>query len=458
MKLPDMEKLIYLRSFHKDVSNLPVTHDRVHDFYQALMTEMFRFVGSDARKYPTCFKECIKACKTTKISKAVSWSSWYEFPRLVGTMEKNERHIRYTELLHIPCASTLLMAFAMRDVILHDKIKENDKVCRFLEDFHCLHYAATAIYSFEKGCRQEILTLDQPWRLNSTFQRKPDWVFEQSTEQQGPAPRNEATTSSNSDRVEEHPLPNPEPSGAQSGGGESSRGQMPLPAAPEPTSTLVRDVHNQVTRAEAMELVRPFLDQLQMGNDNAAIQRRLGEVLTEEIVRVLPAAAKNILSAWASKLNNTTLLDWLWRAREDVLVFEWTVRYTEPTPDDWRSYHSAHAAFYEMDLWIDRVSEASIRRPLRAHMERLRNIFDHRERAHKEETLNRMETMQREIASEMTRLSDLLATPRPAEEPPAGPSEGADDDGAGEAERETARQRKKRKKGKKRAYDEMAEE
>ncbi|OPB46649.1 hypothetical protein A0O28_0067730 [Trichoderma guizhouense] len=173
---------------------------------------------------------------------------------------------------------------------------------------------------------------------------------------------------------------------------------------PAPTSvltlrpTMVRETLKEVFREDIMMQLQPLLDRLKSENWNGIIQEDIKRVLTEKNVRVLPSLAKNMLNMWATRSHNGVLLSWLEQARDDVDVFQWTERFTEPAAPAWTNPQSAHSVFHDLDAIIARVPQLDLRGLLQAKMSTLRDIFDQQEKSHKEEMLHRVDSLQVDIA------------------------------------------------------------
>lgn len=375
---------------------------------------------------------------------AASWNTWEGFSYFLDKMEQVERLTRHTNKLHCPLATYLVVAIALQQVMLYGRIGENDKVSRFLSDFGCHNTAATAIYFYEMDYRQEILTLDQEWDMTPfAIQRPPNQIINQldagTLYQTLPTSRNQApneviilddeqdTVKRESPvahrspghrhefRVEEaaRPVPAPVPAPMPT----SIPLPMPVPVQvpaqitmpisvpnPAPTSvltsrpTMVRETLKEVFRGDIMMQLQPLLDRLKSENWNGIIQEDIKRVLTEKNVRVLPSLAKNMLHMWATRSQNEMLLSWLEQARDDVDVFQWTERFTEPAAPAWTNPQSAHSVFHDLDAIVARVPQLDLRGLLQAKMSTLRDIFDQQEKSHKEEMLHRVDSLQVDIA------------------------------------------------------------
>ncbi|RFU75621.1 hypothetical protein TARUN_6622 [Trichoderma arundinaceum] len=417
-------------------------------------------------------------CKETAAFKATGWNGWDGFPTLLKVMEKTERLTRHTQMLHCPSAPILMVAIAMQQVLLYDKIGNYDKVSHFLRDFDCHNKAATAIYYYEMNYRQEILTLDQPWDMASSVQCVPAQSIEQpeatAADEGMPTSRNDATIEvitlddDDEEEEEEEELVKLEPSVAHQGEAFRQRGhEEPMPLAirrplsvpisvPTPMAvpmpSLVRETHKQVFRADIMEHLQPLLDRLKSESWNGVIQREIMQVLTDKNVKVLTTAAKSILSMWAAKSDNTALLSWLEQARDDVEVFQWTERYIESAPSAWLNSQSAHTVFRDLDAMIAGIPQSTIRVPLGAKMNVLRDIFDRQEKSHKEETLNSVERLRMELAQLHNQMAESKQTN-------AWPINGFDDEMDVDAaptpkkDKPKAENKKKKKKGEKKVYE-----
>lgn len=158
----------------------PATRERVHAFYASLMDAMFLFVGVDSNKYPECFEVCIDVCKDTDMYKATSWYSWEGLRCFMRIMGKTDALTRRSNLLHCPAAPDLMVVIALEQVVLYGKMGPRSKISDFLRDFDCYDKAASVIYYFQKGNRQETLTLDQPWDLVPRLQHPPTRLIDQS--------------------------------------------------------------------------------------------------------------------------------------------------------------------------------------------------------------------------------------------------------------------------------------
>ncbi|UKZ53584.1 hypothetical protein TrVGV298_007379 [Trichoderma virens] len=418
-----------LRRCYLEACLVPTTHKTIHDFSHTLIAGIFRFVGSDIQEYRQCLNACVHVCKTTGVFRATTWDSWDGFAIFLTRMEKVERLTRHTNLLHCLSAPMLVVAIAVQQVILHDKIGEHDKVSRFFRDFDCYKKAATAIYFYEMNYRQEILTLDQVWDATPfAIQRKPNQSIDQIKakllSQRTSTPRNQVPTEIIALDDEQIPVKRESPVSHQAPEFREQRYAeempapmqvqvsapipmtMPMPAQmamsapvpiPAPTSipklmpSMVRETLKEVFRGDVMMQLQPLLDRLKKENWNGVIQRDIMQVLNDRNVRVLPTLAKNMLHIWATRSQNAMLLSWLEQARDDV--------------------DSAHALFHDLDAMITQVPQSTIRGPLQAKMNMLRGIFDHQEKSHRDEMLFRVDSLQMDIA----KIHDQMAESKQAE-------------------------------------------
>lgn len=429
-----------LRRCFLEACLVPTTHKTIHDFSHTLIAGIFRFVGSDIQEYRQCFNVCVTACKTTGVFRADSWNSWGGFAALLTRMEKVERLTRHTGMLHCISAQTLVVAIAVQQVILHDKIRENDKITRFFKDFDCYKKAATAIYYYEMNYRQEILTLDQVWNITPfAIQVPPNQTIDQlkakTVSQKIPTPRLQGSSEVITLDDEQIPVKRESSVASQALVIREQRREeaMPVPAqvqvpmhmpmampmtmtvpaqmtvptpmpVPTPTSiptlmpSMRRETLKEVFRGDMMTKLQPLLDRLKSENWNGIIQRDIMGVLTEKNVRVLPSLAKNTLYLWADRSQNAELKSWLAQAQDDVDVFQWTERYVEPVPSAWTNPQSAHALFHDLDSMIMGIPQLTIRAPIQAKMNMLRGIFDQQEKIHKDEMLHRVDNLQLDIA------------------------------------------------------------
>ncbi|KAL6886909.1 hypothetical protein GGI43DRAFT_418044 [Trichoderma evansii] len=196
-------KIKILKNERQNLIDMPslATPEKIHAFYETLMDAMFSFVGVDGSKYPKCFEVCIDVCKATEMYKATNWYRWEGLRDFMRTMEKVDALSRRSNLLHCPAAPGLMVVIALEQVVLHGKIGGRSKVSDFVRDFDCYNKAASAIYYFQKGNRQDTLTLDQPWDLIPRLQRPPTRLIDQSefstssanSNDRVPVPRNGAT-------------------------------------------------------------------------------------------------------------------------------------------------------------------------------------------------------------------------------------------------------------------------
>ncbi|KAL6695151.1 hypothetical protein J3F84DRAFT_400014 [Trichoderma pleuroticola] len=438
-----------LRRCFLEACLVPTIHKTIHDFSHALIAGIFRFVGSDVQEYRQCLNVCVNECKTTGVFRATTWDSWGGLATLLTRMEKVERLTRHTGMLHCISAPTLVVAIAVQQVILHDKIRENDKITRFFRDFDCYKKAATAIYFYELNYRQEILTLNQEWDTTPfAIQGPPNQTMDQfkarDLSQKIPTPRIQG--SSEVITLDDEPIPVkrespvahqvlvvreqrreeavPVPAQVQVPMQMSMAMPMtmPMPAQmtvpipmpmsiPTPLPPTVHETLKEVFRGDIMTKLQPLLDRLKSENWNGVIQRDIMRVLTDKNVRVLPSLAKRTLYLWANRSQNAVLLSWLAQAQDDVDVFQWTERYVEPVPSAWTGPQSAHALFRDLDAMIIGIPQLTIRGPLQAKMNMLRGIFDQQDKIHKDEMLHRVDSLQLDIA----KLHDQMAESKRAE-------------------------------------------
>lgn len=490
-----------LRRCFLEACLVPTTHKTIHDFSHTLIAGIFRFVGSDIQEHRACLNACVNACKTTGVFRADSWNSWGGFAALLTRMEKVERLTRHTGMLHCISAQTLVVAIAVQQVILHDKIRENDKITRFFKDFDCYKKAATAIYYYEMNYRQEILTLDQVWNITPfAIQVPPNQTIDQlkakTVSQKIPTPRLQGSSEVITLDDEQIPVKRESSVASQALVIREQRREeaMPVPAqvqvpmqmpmamampmtmtvpaqmtvptpmpVPTPTSiptlmpSMVRETLKEVCRGDMMTKLQPLLDRLKSENWNGIIQRDIMGVLTEKNVRVLPSLAKNTLYLWADRSQNAELKSWLAQAQDDVDVFQWTERYVEPVPSAWTNPQSAHVLFHDLDAMIMGIPQLTIRGPIQAKMNMLRGIFDQQEKIHKDEMLHRVDNLQSDIAKLHVQMAESKqaegqATSKSAEQ--GDDTEESDEDVVVIEEDEDADEGSKKKKNKKRKMEE----
>ncbi|KKO98226.1 hypothetical protein THAR02_09672 [Trichoderma harzianum] len=424
-----------LRRCFLEACLVPTTHKAIHDFSHTLIAGIFRFVGSDIQEYRQCLNACVNACKTTGVFRADSWNSWGGFAALLTRMEKVERLTRHTGMLHCISAPTLVVAIAVQ------------------QDFDCYKKAATAIYYYDMNYRQEILTLDQVWKITPfAIQDPPNQTIDQlkarTVSQKIPTPRLQGSSEVITLDDEQIPVKRESSVASQALVIREQRREeaIPVPAQvqvpmqmpmampmtmtvpaqmtvptpmpiPTPTSiptlmpSMVRETLKEVFRGDMMTKLQPLLDRLKSENWNGIIQRDIMGVLTEKNVRVLPSLAKNTLYLWADRSQNAMLKSWLAQAQDDVDVLQWTERYVEPVPSAWTNPQSAHALFHELDAMIMGIPQLTIRGPIQAKMNMLRGIFDQQEKIHKDEMLHRVDNLQLDIA----KLHDQMAESKQAE-------------------------------------------
>ncbi|KAK6444389.1 hypothetical protein FP744_10000637 [Trichoderma asperellum] len=175
-------KIKVLKKERQSLTDMPsiATSEKVHDFYTSLMDAMFSFVGVDGSEYPTCFEVCIDVCKATDMYKATNWYTWEGQRNFMRTMGKVDALTRRSNLLHCPAAPDLMVVIALEQVVLHGKIGGRSKISDFIRDFDCYNKATSAICYFQKGNRQDTLTLDQPWDLIPKLQHPPTRRIDQS--------------------------------------------------------------------------------------------------------------------------------------------------------------------------------------------------------------------------------------------------------------------------------------
>ncbi|KAL7932052.1 hypothetical protein V8C35DRAFT_101888 [Trichoderma chlorosporum] len=420
-----------------------------YGFSHKLIASIFRFLGTDSQRFPECFAMSVSLCKKAKILQTTSWNQWRDFKEFIVIMEKVERLTRQTGMLHCPNGPILVIAIALKKVVLHEKIAgQNDKLSRFLRDFDCYNKALTAIYFYDMNYRQRVITVDQQWNMAPfAIQRPPNRTRDQFNA--GPLDQNTFTRIQAPNQViilddEPTPAKREPPKTYQALEIREKRPEdaVPLPAtalmpttmltsapAPAPlpasilapTPAIVRETAKQVFRGDIMRQLQPLLDRLKSENWNGIIQRDIMQVLTDKNVRVLPSLAKNMLNIWATRSQNATLLSWLEQARDDVDVFQWTERYIEPTAHGRTGLPSAHAVFHELGALIAGISLSTVRDPIQAKMNTLKDIFEHQEKSHKDEMLYRVDSIQMEIAKIYSQMAesnqtDAQATGEPAAE------------------------------------------
>ncbi|KAL7912280.1 hypothetical protein GGI35DRAFT_477947 [Trichoderma velutinum] len=407
-RLPQ-SRLDYLRNYYHDIrSNSQTTGLMMVQFNQVLMADIFRFLGTRSHRFPKCFAVCVALCKSMKIINATNWNTWGGFRSFIIMMEKAERLTRHTNMLHCPSGPHLVVAIALQQVILHDRMGENDKVSVFLRNFDSHNKAVTALYFYEMDYRQEILTLDQKWDVTPfAIQCPPNKIRNQldsgTLNQPMSISRNQAPSEVIILDDEQVPLKRESPVAHQSPRlrhvmreEEIARpalvpvpapmptsipipmpvpvqlpAQITMPAPllnPAPTSVLtlrparVRETLREVSREDIMPKLQPLLDRLKSENWNGIIQKDFMEVLNDKNVRVLPSLAKGTLLMWANtnRSQNAMLLSWLEQAQDDVDVFQWTERFVESAPPAWTNPQSAHSVFHDLDAIITRMDIAKL--------------------------------------------------------------------------------------------------
>ncbi|KAH0490348.1 hypothetical protein TgHK011_001824 [Trichoderma gracile] len=143
------------------------------DFYDSLIRGIFRFVGADQDLYPDCFEACKKLCWDKEVLHANDWLNWSGYFEMAWSMHRAVILTERTNLLHCPPAPMLVVAIAMRQVILHGKLTPNDQIIEFLRRFDCNRKAVTAIHCFREHSDEVVLTLNQPWNTSLDVHQQP---------------------------------------------------------------------------------------------------------------------------------------------------------------------------------------------------------------------------------------------------------------------------------------------
>ncbi|KAL9473895.1 hypothetical protein ACSS6W_008275 [Trichoderma asperelloides] len=400
-------KIKVLKKERQSLTDMPsiATSEKVHDFYTSLMDAMFSFVGVDGSEYPTCFEVCIDVCKATDMYKATNWYTWEGQRNFMRTMGKVDALTRRSNLLHCPAAPDLMVVIALEQVVLHGKIGGRSKISDFIRDFDCYNKATSAICYFQKGNRQDTLTLDQPWDLIPKLQHPPTRRIDQSEFSTSSAdskdrvlvPRKRATGDANKVyegppliQIESPPEHEAEPPAQRQGiphpmqqarlydtleyFREREREVSIRMSMHRQEPAIIRDTQMQVSRAEVMERLQPLFDRLSHEDWTGRIEDDFMGILTAKSIKVATAEAKGMLRLWASRIRNEVVLSWLEKAQEDLTVFQWIERHEKSTSMTWYSGH-IHTVFHDLDMTIAAVLEPTVRDQLRAQVGALRDII-----------------------------------------------------------------------------------
>ncbi|KAM0513547.1 hypothetical protein ACHAPE_007811 [Trichoderma viride] len=409
---------------------------QLNSFYSSLMDAMCSLAGVDGSKYPDCIDVCIAMCKDTNVYEATSWKRWNGL-RSFGEMMKTVRQLtRETNVIHCPAAPLLMVAIAIKEVVLSTKERrERSNIVGFLKVFDCYNKAASAICYFHKGNRQKILALDQPWVLTASFQRPPTRLIDQfefttppgasggtrlvpkdsdSTDvevKEDPAPiKIESSPECEATLVSEHQAT---PHALQQAGlhtaiqsgslearpsatnqytppfehdntlalaGQATASREERHEGPMPTSmpghehSTQNGTHLQVTRAEVMEYLQPLLDRLKHEDWAGRVRDDIMCILTEKSVKVITPEAKGMLGLWAGRTENGTILTWLEQAKEDLTVFQWIEGNEAAAQMLWYT-DRIHTVFSDINVTLGGVSELNIQEELRAQVGTLRDII-----------------------------------------------------------------------------------
>ncbi|PNP41471.1 hypothetical protein TGAMA5MH_06571 [Trichoderma gamsii] len=324
-----------------------------------------------------------------------------------------------------------MAAIAIKELVSDVKEGHQRQVITFFREFDCYSKAASAICYFEKGNRQKILALDQPWVLTASFQRPPTRLIDQSefhtcsdsgklvpkdndTEdvkmdedpapikiesspecETEPASEHQATfhavqdglhAATQSGSLEVRPLaanqytPPFEHQNTSTVAGQATasrerrhEGTMPT-SMPGCESSTQKGTYLQVTRAEVMEYLQPLFDRLKYEDWFGRLRDDIMCILTDKNVKVITPEAKGMLGLWAGKTENGTVLTWLEQAREDLTVFQWIGRNEAAAEMLWYT-DRIHTIFHDINVTIGGVLEPNVQEELRAQVGALRDII-----------------------------------------------------------------------------------
>lgn len=97
--------------------------------------------------------------------------------------------------------------------------------------------------------------------------------------------------------------------------------------------TTVKYVRRTITRTQAMEKFQPIIDEIKHGFH--AMPDEVRRALTREMVKVLPACEKAVISRAATVLSDGELLMWVADAKDDIVEYTWRERVEVPRhPED----------------------------------------------------------------------------------------------------------------------------
>ncbi|KAL6854449.1 hypothetical protein J3F83DRAFT_482386 [Trichoderma novae-zelandiae] len=89
-----------------------------------------------------------------------------------------------------------------------------------------------------------------------------------------------------------------------------------------------------MTRKQAEEILFPLLAQFPSSGWNTGPHERLAQVVTENMVRVLPLEKRHILEDWAKYTKHSTILGWIEAAASlNIDQIEWMEEETQPSPE-----------------------------------------------------------------------------------------------------------------------------
>lgn len=147
-------------------------------FYVSLMEAMFTLVGVDRHRYTKSFGVCRDLCNATNVFNTTEWKNWEGLKSFMAVIERIDRQTQDSNLIHCPSAPELMAAIAVEQVMLRGRLGHN-KISDFFKKFDCYNKAASAVFYFQKGNREDILVLNQPWDLTASVQRPPKRLIPQ---------------------------------------------------------------------------------------------------------------------------------------------------------------------------------------------------------------------------------------------------------------------------------------
>ncbi|KAL7931722.1 hypothetical protein V8C35DRAFT_329374 [Trichoderma chlorosporum] len=120
------------------------------------------------------------------------------------------------------------------------------------------------------------------------------------------------------------------------------------PKSPTPPPGIEITTQSTITRAQAIEMIEPYLTRARQEKFQASVDDELTKRLKKEIVQVMDADTKVWLRFWATMTDKPDVLEWVNDAKEDKEAVEYAEIRTLPGPPMWSSTNPGYTIIQDL--------------------------------------------------------------------------------------------------------------